>query len=465
MHFFLFSVCILFVMWLFQILFARTYHNNIRLNNVEDICDAMVITLQEDDSFKLKNVAKANGFNMYVFNSTYYQCLQGYDSNGQEDRKVEVLGWLTPDSRLDVKKLKELFALLEDTEEQKYCRMMNGFLGTEGECIVYLRPYKQFAGHELILFVYVPMYSMNSIMSTLSAQLLVVTLSAAVLSVMVGGMLSWQLSKPIEKMSQYAKILATGTYTIRFEGNGFTEIDDLSESLNYATRALANAETVRKDIMANVSHDLRTPLTLIKSYAEMVRDLSGDDKAKREKHLNTIIKEAERLTDMVNDILKLSKSEKTGQLKMEEYDLSQQVNDIVDMMIVGDEKGFVVEREIVSDVKIYADKQRMSQVIINFLSNAFKYSGDSRVIRVTLKVYGGRARFDVYDNGIGIAEEELPYVWDRYTKASLKHKVGDSNGIGLSIAKSILVQHRAKYGVNSTLNKGSDFYFEIDIAK
>ena len=84
---------------------------------------------------------------------------------------------------------------------------------------------------------------------------------------------------------------------------------------------------------------------------------------------------------------------------------------------------------------------------------------------VTLRVIDNRARFDVYDNGIGIAKEELPYVWDRYTKASLKHKVGDSNGIGLSIAKSILVRHRAKYGVNSVLGKGSNFYFEINLTK
>ena len=113
---------------------------------------------------------------------------------------------------------------------------------------------------------------------------------------------------------------------------------------------------------------------------------------------------------------------------------------------------------------VFADKQKISQVIINFLSNAYKYSGDSRFIRITLKAYGDRVRFDVYDNGLGISEEELPYVWDRYTKASLKHKTGDSNGIGLSIVKSIVLQHNGKYGVNSTLGKGSNFYFELPLA-
>ncbi|MBR5250579.1 MAG: HAMP domain-containing histidine kinase, partial [Clostridia bacterium] len=212
-------------------------------------------------------------------------------------------------------------------------------------------------------------------------------------------------------------------------------------------------------------HDLRTPLTLIKSYAEMVRDLSGDDKVKREKHLNTRIKEAERLTNMVNDILKLSKSEKTGELNLEKYNFSQQVNEIVDMMINGNGDDYVVERDITPKIYVTADKHKISQVIINFLSNAFKYGGDEKYVRVVLKQYGDKLRFDVYDKGIGISKEELPYVWDRYTKASLKHKMGDSNGIGLSIAKSILLQHDGKYGVNSELGKGSNFYFELKAIK
>jgi len=460
-YFLLFSFCILLVMWLFQILFARNYHNNIRWQNVSEICDVAAESLLKGEEYNLQSVAKTNGFNMYVFNDVYMQCLQGYDSNGQEDKKVESLGWTTPEGKFDSAKINEVLQLIKNSPTSEYCQIENDFMGVEGESIVYLKAYKQTLEYQLVLFVYVPMYPLTSIMSTLSAQLIVVTLAALLLSVVVGSILSVQVSKSMEKMSQNAKVLATGNYSVRFEGNGFTEVDDLSDSLNYATRALAKAETVRKDIMANVSHDLRTPLTLIKSYAEMVRDLSGDDKVKREKHLNTIIKEAERLTNMVNDILKLSKSEKMGELNMEKYDFSQQVNEIIDMMIDGNSKDFVVERDVTPKIYACLDKQKISQVIINFLSNAFKYSGDNKYVRVVLKQYGDKLRFDVIDKGIGISKEELPYVWDRYTKASLKHKMGDSNGIGLSIAKSILLRHNGKYGVNSELGKGSDFYFEL----
>lgn len=465
LYFMLFSICILVVMWLFQFVFARSYYNNMRHHDVENICDSTMQMITDDNYDVLESVAKTNGFNMYVFNSKYFQCLQGFDSNGQPDKDVSVLRWNTENGALNTEKLKALFDTVKKTEGLKYCEIVTDYDGIDDDdAIVYANVFKQIGDYELMLFVYVPMYSISATMATMTAQLTVVTLTALVLSLVVGGMLSVQLSTSIETMSKYAKVLATGDYSVKFVGNGYTEIDDLSDSLNYATRQLSRSETIRKDVMANVSHDLRTPLTLIKSYAEMIRDLSGDDKKKREKHLNTIIKETESLTAMVNDILKLSKSEQVGGVNKEIYDLSAQVNEIADMMVNGDMKGFSLERDIESNLVVFADKQKISQVIINFLSNAYKYSGDSRFIRITLKAYGDRVRFDVYDNGLGISEEELPYVWDRYTKASLKHKTGDSNGIGLSIVKSIVLQHNGKYGVNSTLGKGSNFYFELPLA-
>lgn len=465
LYFMLFSICILVVMWVFQFVFARSYYNNMRHHDVENICDSATQMITDDNYEVLESIAKTNGFNMYVFNSKYFQCLQGFDSNGQQDKDVSVLNWNTDGGELNPEKLEDLFDTVSKSESLKYCEIVTDYDGIDDDdAIVYASIFKQMGDYELMLFVYVPMYSMSATMATMTAQLTVVTLTALVLSVVVGGMLSAQLSTSIETMSDYAKILATGDYSVRFIGNGYTEIDDLSDSLNYATSQLSKSETIRKDVMANVSHDLRTPLTLIKSYAEMIRDLSGDDKKKREKHLNTIIKETESLTAMVNDILKLSKSEQVGGLNREEYDLSNQVNEIIDMMRNGDTQGFTLERDIEPKLFVCADKQKISQVIINFLSNAYKYSGDSRFVRVTLKAYDGRVRFDIYDNGLGISEEELPYIWDRYTKASLKHKTGDSNGIGLSIVKSIVLQHNGKYGVNSTLGKGSNFYFELPLA-
>ncbi|MBR5251124.1 MAG: hypothetical protein IKV38_03800, partial [Clostridia bacterium] len=237
-YFLLFSFCILLVMWLFQILFARSYHNNIRWQNVKEICDVTASNLGKNEEYSLQSIAKTNGFNMYLFNDVYLQCLQGYDSNGQTDKKVESLGWVTTEGKFDTAKIEELMKLIEDSPTGEYCQIAEDFMGVEGESIVYLKVYKHTLEYQLVLFVYVPMYPLTSIMSTLSAQLLVVTLSALLLSVVVGSILSLQVSKSIEKMSQNAKVLATGNYSVRFEGNGFTEIDDLSDSLNYATRAL-----------------------------------------------------------------------------------------------------------------------------------------------------------------------------------------------------------------------------------
>lgn len=496
LYFMLFAMCIIVAMWLYQFVFAKSYYDDLKLKDVREICDDMAqvyidASVQSDfeDGSTLKSIAKVNGFNVYMFNDEYFQCLQGYDSNGQEDKTVSALGWTSADTK---ERMKALFEEVKADENSGFCKIVpddeysvfeiedddpsgdDGQTGNltllqstidqaeENRAIVYTR-YFSHNQIKVLIFVYAPMYSMSTTMDTLAAQMSVVTVVALVLTFAVGALVSWQLSKPIEKMSKSAAILAKGNYDVHFEGNGYVEIDNLSDSLNYATRELAKAETVRKDIMANVSHDLRTPLTLIRSYAEMIRDLSGDNKEKRDKHLNTIISETDRLTNMVNDILKLSKTEQRMELNTEEYNISEQVTEIVEMMRVGDEKGFIIECDIQPDVFVTADKEKISQVVINFLTNAFKYSGESRFVRVTLVRLKNSVRVDVIDRGIGISQEELPYIWDRYTKASLKHQTGDSNGIGLSIVKTIISKHDGKYGVNSALGKGSDFYFELPL--
>ncbi len=497
MYFMLFTMCVIIAMWLYQFVFAKSYYDEVKLKDVREICDDMAQVYVDassnddfDDGSTLKSIARVNGFNVYMFNDEYFQCLQGYDSNGQEDKTVSALGWTASDVK---DRMKDLFSEVKADENLGFCKIVSAdeYIASDarqaltetgdGEgaeddetdasqsqraeksrAIVYT---KYFSHNQInvLIFVYAPVYSVATTMDTLTAQMSVATVVAFVLTFIVGWLVSWQLSKPIEKMSRTASILAKGNYDVHFEGNGYVEIDDLSDSLNFATRELARAETVRKDIMANVSHDLRTPLTLIRSYAEMIKDLTGDIKEKRDKQLDAIIGETDRLTNMVNDILKLSKTEQRMELKTERYDISRQVNEIVEMMKVGDEKGFVVECDIEPNVFVTADKEKISRVLINFLSNAFKYSGDSRFIRVVLAQGKNTVRVDVVDRGIGISAEELPYVWDRYTKASLKHQTGDSNGIGLSIAKTIITRHDGKYGVNSELNKGSDFFFELPL--
>lgn len=457
LNFMMFSLILLAVMWLFQFVFAKTYYNSMRINDVRKLSESAVTSLRLnvwDSSVEgdLERLARTNGFNIYLFNQLN-QCYYGFDANGNKDKTV---------SGVPNFNLSNLKAELIESGDGIVCDTVKDDSSSEKVAIRYAMFFVK-EGTTYIYFTYVPLFGMESTMTIMTVQLLIITGLALALSFLAASLMSYQLSKPIEEMSRSAVKLASGDYDARFVGNGYTEIDDLSDSLNYATRELAKAENLRKDIIANVSHDLRTPLTLIKSYAEMVRDLSGDNKEKREKHLNTIISESDRLSDLVNDILKLSKNEKSDTLIISEYNISEQLNEIVNIYREGNKNRFTFECDIDDNLIIKADKQKIYQVFDNFLSNAVKYSGKSTIIRLVLKEYDQTIRFDIFDYGIGISKEELPHVWDRYTKASLKHQRDDSHGLGLSIVKTILVKHGANYGANSKIGEGSNFYFELPL--
>ena len=469
LYFMLFAVCILAVMWFFQFVFAKSYYNGMRMNDVRRLCESSVSMIKangwEKSKSDLYGLARTNGFNIYLF-GPYKQCLYGVDSNGNEDKLVladKNFGTFHNGKKEIISGVARLSAELKNSPDKTICETIADNNSTEKTAIRFAVAFYGEGGQEFIFYAYVPLFNLASTMSLMAAQLLVVTISALVLSFAAAWLLSAQLSRPIEQMSRSAARLASGDYDVRFAGNGYNEVDELSESLNLTAKELARAETMRKDMIANVGHDLRTPLTLIKSYAEMIRDLSGDNKEKREKHLATIIGEADRLTEMVNNLLVLAKNENATQLKFEVYDLSEQLNKTIDIYADANKK-FKFERDIDGGVYVTADKQRMDRVFNNFISNAVKYSGNSTVIRLVLKKYKDAARFDIFDYGIGISQEELPHIWDRYTKASIKHQRGDSNGLGLSIVKDILIKHKAKYGANSVLGKGSDFYFEMPLA-
>ena len=247
-----------------------------------------------------------------------------------------------------------------------------------------------------------------------------------------------------------------------FKKGDYAEIDNLAEALNRATEELTKTVEMRKDLIANVSHDLKTPLTVIKSYGEMIRDISGDDPKKREAHINTIIEEADNLTDFVNDLLDLSKFESGMEmLKLEEYDLKEIAREVVDRFKLSKEKdgySFIIECE--GDTNIVCDKNQISQVIYNWISNAVSYTLDDREIRVKIIGTDEKVELHVVDKGIGIDESQLQTIWNRFFRVRDNHRRSSvGTGLGLYIVKSILELHGFEYGVNSTLGKGSDFYF------
>lgn len=309
-----------------------------------------------------------------------------------------------------------------------------------------------------------PLELLESYIDFILNQYLLLSIFIIILALIVAFVLANRITSPIVKMRKEANKLAEGNYNVHFkENDSYTEINDLANTLDDATQKLSKVDELRKDLVANVSHDLKTPLTLIKSYAEMIKDISGDDPVKRNEHLDVILQETEYLTKLINDMQEYSKMQ-AGYIVLEKtnFDLRDVVNTVCKLL-----NGLIVEKKIklkknLVSVIVYADELKISQVVYNFISNAIKHSNNKGKITVNIIDDDEKVRFEVIDNGDGITEEALPYIWDRYYKIDKSFKRNEnSTGLGLAIAKAILEAHKAVYGVNSKLKEGSTFYFEL----
>lgn len=295
----------------------------------------------------------------------------------------------------------------------------------------------------------------------------IILVGACIVSIMI----SSHIANPLVKISKNAGKLITGEFKMEVGKNEYDEIANLTENLNTASAEIEKTETLRRDIMANVSHDLRTPLTMIKAYAEMIRDLSGNNPEKREKHLQVIIDETDRLTLLVSDILNLSKLESgVTPMNLSVFDFSEHLKEIINRFsLLDDAKDYQVTLEAEDGIIINADQQKIEQVVYNLVNNAINYIGEDMQVRVRLFRKGSdAARFEVSDRGVGIPAEKLPYIWDRYYKIdrSENHKRAvKGTGLGLSIVKNIFKEHGFAYGCDSKPGEGSTFWFEFNIYK
>ena len=314
------------------------------------------------------------------------------------------------------------------------------------------------------IFVYSPLEDLDGASIVLKGQLLYITLIVIVLACFISFFLSNKITEPITKITKKAKELGEGNYNIEFDSSDVLEIDELANTLNHVSKDLSKIDTLRRDLMANVSHDLKTPLTMIRAYAECVRDISYKDKEKREKDLNVIIEETERLNVLVNDILDLSKMQANAdELSLEKFDLCAVIKEVMtryEILKTTEDYKFIIE--IPDKAEVNADKKKITQVIYNLINNAINYTGGDKKVIIRLKNTRKEYIFEVEDTGKGIKKDEIPYIWDKYYKKDKKHQRNVvSTGIGLSIVKEILTKHKFDYGVKSTLKKGSTFYFKI----
>lgn len=314
------------------------------------------------------------------------------------------------------------------------------------------------------IFLFTSLEDIGTTTSLIKNQLIYVTLLAILFSIIIALFLSRRIAKPISDMTKKAEKLAEGNYNVQFTTTGIKEIDELANTLNYLEQEVSKTDEYRRDLMANVSHDLKTPLTMIKAYAEMIRDITLDNKEKTKENLNVIIDETDRLNILVNDILELSKLQNNqDNLNIEKFDIVELINDILKRyQIIKETENYNLVLESPSSIIVKADKKRISQVIYNLINNAINYTGDDLTVTIRITENAKDCKIEIIDTGKGIDEKDLTNIWNRYYKKEKNHKrnvVG--TGLGLSIVKNILEQHHFKYGVNSIKDKGTTFYFQV----
>ncbi len=306
----------------------------------------------------------------------------------------------------------------------------------------------------------------------------------------VSMVLVWYFSKkltdPILELAVLSDRMANLDFDAKYTSGGQNEIGELGANFNRMSGKLERTiselksannnlqkdieqkeklEQMRNDFMGNVSHELKTPIALIQGYAEGLKDGVACDKESMEFYCDVIMDEADKMNQMVKNLLTLNQLEFGGdEITFERFDLTNVIHGVLqNMEILAQPKEAKVIFRQQEPVYVWADEFKVEQVIRNYVSNAFHHLDGDRVVEVKIKVEDKRAKVTVFNTGTPIPEEDLPRIWDKFYKVDKAHtREYGGNGIGLSIVKAIMESFHQEYGVNNYDN-GVEFWFTLEV--
>lgn len=345
-------------------------------------------------------------------------------------------------------------------------------VGTEGPdtgFIIFGRKIPNLKAPDNSLYVYIvdPLGPLNSVRTIMTQQLVLLGCVTVILAIIIAYFMASTIAKPIVDLTEQAALLAQGDYSVKFGSNDVTEIRQLSDTLNDATQKLAQIDETKNTLLASVSHDLRTPLTMIKAYAEMIRDLSGNNEERRREHIGIILQEADWMSDLITDILEYSRIRSgTMNYEMRVLDLASLTDVCTERFsesMVQHDKGVTIDWENTGYYPVWGDLVRIQRVINNLLDNAIKFSDPGGTVHIRIRNDAALGTvWEITDHGPGIAPENMDAIWDRYfTRDIGAPRKSGSTGLGLPIVRGILEAHGAKYGVFSTPGEGARFWFSM----
>jgi len=460
------SLVTLLLLWSFQIFMLDTMYYQLTKSRMSSLSNQIETLYSENDKSFSQNIsamAVDNEFCIYIFDKRGAPIANAHPSSG-----CIIHG-------INSEKLTELYHSATEAGGDYFHRAnLNGFQSENSGRLRFSHSkysvrdrilnvsVKDTEKGSLIIMLDAAITPVNIIKTALTIQLFITTIVTAILASIVANVTAKKLSQPITDVNRAAKRLTRGEYDIKFTGDGYREIYELSDTLNQTAKDLRKTDELQKELIANISHDLRTPLTLITGYCEMMRDIEGENTPE---NMQVVIDETARLSSLVNDLVDLSKYQGGGEkLDIEEVDIDLLLLETAERYRkLMQEKEYTFIYESIGETIVKCDKKRILQVVYNLINNAINYAGDDKTVIIEARrLENGKTRIEITDHGEGIPGDALPYIFDRYYKVDKVHKRAvTGTGLGLSIVKTILERHGATYGVRSEVGMGSTFFFEV----
>ena len=451
---FLTALTLLFL-WMLQISFIEPYYERSRVQVIEQkISEVEKALTNKDELFTSESLAA-------ILNKDNI-CGSIYDENADvlittKSNMVCMIPHMPKPST------QEYIRQAKISSQKKYSLKFSSDLFEQG---LYFHVQELEIDHQIYyLFLNAPLELLDSTVFVLRRQFALLAIIVFSLGTIISFLLSNHLSRPIQNMTRSARKLGDGDFEVSFVGEGYAEMETLAKTLNYATEEFKKTDDLRRDLVANVSHDYKTPLTMIRAYAEMIKDISGDDKVKREAHLDIILDEVDHLELLVNDMLVLSQYEsKMYEFNPQRFHLLEHIENAINLLGFHD---WEVKIDVSDNLWVYADEVKMGQVLHNYLSNALKYSGDEKKLSILAREQSNDTVFIyVRDYGEGIPLDTQEDIWDRYYKVDKNYARNQAqSGLGLSIVRAICEAAGSEYGVFSNEDKGVSFYYSLKLDK
>ncbi len=468
-----FVAVLMLLLWLFQVVLLDNFYQAIKTRTIKRTAQGIARNIdQQDLSQQLDSLTRQPDFYVRILDregETVYNSRSGPMSMVHDMEKEEALRFFAAAEEKGGMVL-ELFRQdfpnpfagpfrePEAGKDHREKRMWDKRHTTLVVCAQLVESQEQ---GTLLILLSSALSPLNTTAETLKVQFLCIAAILLLLSAGIAFLLSRHIGRPLAGLSRSARVLAEGRYDVTFEGGGYREALELSAALTYAAAELSKVEQLRRELIANVSHDLRTPLTLIAGYGEMMRDIPGENTPE---NVQIIIDEAQRLTGLVNDMLDLGKLQAGAQtLSAAPLSLTAMVREeLLRYQRLVEREGYTILFAPGEEAIVDGDRSKLSQVVYNLIGNAVNHTGADKKVLVEQEVREGWVTLSVLDSGPGIPPEELPYVWDRYYKVDKTHKrAAIGTGLGLSIVRGVVELHHGRCGVESTPGQGSRFWFSL----